>query len=219
MRVGTDAILLGAWFTPTATRLLDVGTGCGILALMMAQRFPVIRVDALDIQAEAVRLAQKNVRTSPWPTRMRVFEQDVRTHSPSFLYDALISNPPYFQEGLRSPDHGRRLARHAEALSHDEVLTQAGRLLTKNGALGVILPTDAGLALEAHGQKRGWYCQRRCRVLSRPGQPARRVMLHLCRQPAAPREETLCIHQSSQGSVLAYSEAFRQLTQDFYLSF
>src|SRR5664279_2325982 len=116
MRIGTDAILLGAWADPSkAERILDIGTGCGVIALMMAQKSNA-RVDAIDINPESVEQACSNFTNSPWRERLTAFHRSFREHAKTAdgAYDIIVTNPPWFTNSLRSNDERRNLARHHE---------------------------------------------------------------------------------------------------------
>jgi tRNA1Val (adenine37-N6)-methyltransferase len=142
--VGTDAMLLGAWADPgDASTILDIGTGCGILALMMAQKSKAV-IDAIDIDDDSVAQASSNFRSSPWSGRLHAscmslheFSAGARTK-----YDVVISNPPFFSGSLRSPDHRRNLAKHDAGLDLTGLLAGVSRLLADTGQCFLILPAD-----------------------------------------------------------------------------
>lgn len=140
MKVGTDAMLLGAWTQPRAGRILDLGTGTGILALMMAQRTPEAQIDALEIEAMAAKQAQENVASSPWKERIQVAHQAVQNWLPGYQYDLIICNPPYFSQALSTGQPARDLARQTHTLSHTQLLEEAQRLLKPRGHLSLVLP-------------------------------------------------------------------------------
>ncbi len=160
MKVGTDGVLLGAWagqtLSPTdkAFPVLDIGTGSGLVALMLAQRFPQARITALDIEPSAVEQAQYNFAHSPWPERLTAvqsslqsFRQTTDSTNPApdspALFRLIVSNPPYFQNSLKNPDKLRELARHTDSLSYSDLVSHTARLLAPGGVGAYILPAEA----------------------------------------------------------------------------
>lgn len=139
MKVGMDGVLLGAW-AQGGKRILDIGTGTGLIALMMAQRNLYSLVTAIDIDEGACRQAMKNVENSPFRNQIVVRHESVQEHHG--LYDAIVSNPPYFMDSLGAPDAQRHLARHTDTLSYAELMQAAYRLLTDDGEFSVIVPFD-----------------------------------------------------------------------------
>lgn len=148
MKVGTDGVLLGAWFDPglPAPHILDIGTGTGLIALMAAQRFPKATVDAIEIDPEAAAQATDNVQISPFSSRISVYNvalQNWGCTSPAdtvTLYDTIVSNPPYFDNSLRCPDTARSTARHTDTLSDQTLIHHSARLLKPGGTLNLVLP-------------------------------------------------------------------------------
>ena len=147
MKVGTDGVLLGAW-APFAVpkTILDVGTGSGLLALMVAQRYPTSAVTAIDIDGSAVAQATINVEASPFSNRISIeaasLQQFTLSASPS-SFDAIICNPPFFENSLLAPELSRRTARHATELTLDDLVSCAARLLRPEGQFAVVMPSDA----------------------------------------------------------------------------
>lgn len=146
MKVGTDGTLLGAW-ARGGRRILDVGTGTGLIALMMAQRFRQACVTGIDIDADAVAQAAENVAASPFAQRISIVRSDVKDMEG--LFDAIVSNPPYFVGSLHSPDRQRTMARHADTLPYRLLMQQAQRLLTDEGEMSVVVPTDQQQLMES----------------------------------------------------------------------
>lgn len=231
MKVGTDGTLLGAWarcpISPLGDKreVLDVGTGTGLIALMMAQRFPEARVMAIDIDAEAVQQAVENVAASPFADRIQVVQADVTTFdtpirdirdircSDYIQYDSIVCNPPYFVDSLTCPDRRRTLARHDRSLSYRQLMTAASRLLADDGELSVVIPFDCRIRLEQEAALAGLSKVRQCAVHTTPGKPPRRYLLAFRKHPA-PLEEETGILEDSPGH---RSSWYQQLTKDFYL--
>lgn len=145
LKVGTDAVLLGTEpITIRPKRVLDIGTGSGVVALMMAQRFPEADVTGIDILPEAVQEAGDNFAASPFADRLHAVHASLQAFaSEPQHFDLIVCNPPYFVDSLKNPDNARRIARHTDTLSFSELLVGVQQLLTPDGVFLVILPTDA----------------------------------------------------------------------------
>lgn len=204
MKVGTDGVLLGAWANG-GSRVLDVGTGTGIIALMMAQRFPEARVTAVDIDEGAFRQAMANVQASPFANRIRVLHEQVQDHVG--CYDAVVSNPPYFMDSLKAPDAQRSIARHADMLTYSELMQSARQLLSDEGELSVVVPFDYRQRMEDEAIFAGLFLSRSYAVRTTEGKPAKRYLLAFRKHPCACEKELLTIGD----------EHYRHLTADFYL--
>jgi tRNA1Val (adenine37-N6)-methyltransferase len=204
MKVGTDGVLLGAW-ARGGEQVLDVGTGTGLIALMMVQRYPEARVTALDIDEGAVRQATINVEQAKVKDRIRVVQQRVQEHEGQ--YDAIVSNPPFFIDSLNAPDVQRNTARHAETLTYAELMEAAWRLLKDDGELSVVVPFDYRQRMEDEATFRGFFPSRVCAVKTVERKPAKRYLLAFRKHPCQCVKETMTIGD----------EQYRQLTGDFYL--
>lgn len=204
MKVGTDGVLLGAW-ARGGEQVLDVGTGTGLIALMMMQRYPEARVTALDIDEGAVRQATINVEQAEAKDRIRVVQQRVQEHEGQ--YDAIVSNPPFFIESLNAPDVQRNTARHAETLTYAELMEAAWRLLKDDGELSVVVPFDYRQRMEDEATFRGFFPSRVCAVKTVERKPAKRYLLAFRKHFCQCVKETMTIGD----------EQYRQLTGDFYL--
>jgi tRNA1Val (adenine37-N6)-methyltransferase len=188
MKVGTDGSLLGAWTgIEKATRILDVGTGTGLIALMVAQRAPDATVDAIDRDQDAVRQALLNVSSSPFARRIRVhlasladYRQRCTSGKKAFRpYDLIISNPPYFTRSLKSPEAARNSARHDDSLPLTSLLSDTCSLLSPGGRLSVILPPDRFELLRLQFGDYGFHLIRFMQVYPRTGVPPKRVLFEL----------------------------------------
>lgn len=214
MKVGTDGVLLGAWANmPHASgRILDVGTGTGLVALMMAQRFPETSVVGVDIDEEAVSQARQNVAQSPFSDRIELLHADIREVSLS-PFDAIVVNPPYFVDALTSPDAQRTTARHTDTLSYRDLMAVASRLLTEQGLLSVVIPFDYLARLESEAILAGFHKSRQTAVKTTPKKPPRRYLVEWTRHPSCLQvtEEVL------ETAPLERSAWYRSLTQEFYL--
>lgn len=214
MKVGTDGVLLGAWAdVAQAKRILDVGTGTGVIALIMAQRsLPTAHIDAIDIAAEAFEQATDNVLQSPWPTKVSVHKIPLQDFE-GLPYDLIVSNPPFFNKSYKPPEVSRTQARHTDTLSHEALLHNARRLLTPNGKLNLILPETEGNQLLSHAREMGWYCSRLCTFRSRKEKPVERLLLELQLTASITIEEQLTLYERDE----IWSPEYQSLTRELYL--
>ena len=224
MKVGTDGVLLGAWtpvhlpFNHLPFTILDVGTGSGLIALMLAQRCPEAQIDAIDIDEAAVEQARENAQISNFKFQISNFVSRLQDWKPQTKYDLIVSNPPYFQNSLKNPDKGRELARHTDTLSYAELIHHSVRLLNENGQLALILPAEAETEIRALAQSAGLHLTRATRVYSKENKPAKRTLmafekLKIKNYELKIIEDTLVLEDEKGGRSAAYSE----LTKDFYL--
>lgn len=215
MKVGTDAVLLGAWATTgNASRILEVGTGCGVIALVLAQRSnPGARIDAIDIDKKSVEEALENARRSPWSTQVSVHGVSMQEWAPGYSYDLIVTNPPFFRRSLLPPDPIRSQARHSITLAPAELLHHAQRLLTPDGKLCVILPFAEGNDFIRQAGEHLLFLRRQTAFFSRPGKPQERWLLEFSPSRGAIQQEQLTLY-SDGGN---WSDAYRALTHDFYL--
>jgi len=228
MKVGTDGTLLGAW-ARGGEHILDIGTGTGLIALMMAQRFPLAHVIGIDIDADAATQARENVTASPFASRITIVEADIRTilpsthhlssitHHPSptthHPFDAIVCNPPFFVDALESPDTQRTLARHASSLLYADLMAAVTRLLADDGEFSLVIPFDCRARLEQEATLAGLFKSRECAVKTTPRKAPRRYLLafrkHQCELQRS--EEVLELSPGER------STWYQALTNDFYL--
>ena len=217
MKIGTDGVLLGAWAdVADAHSILDIGTGTGLVAIMCAQRNAVARVHGIDIVEDAVTEARGNMARTAWSERLSAKHADVRMYNPDMRYDHIVSNPPFFLTTLHSPDAVRAMARHADTLTYDDLVSAAERLLNPDGRLSVVLPTDCAQQFRRVAFERVWLT-RIMDVVTREGEAPKRTMMEfrLSDAPLMPHAACLTI-QAVDGS---YTEDYRRLTEQFYLNF
>lgn len=214
MKVGTDGLLLGAW-AQGGSRVLDIGTGTGLIALMMAQRFPDAHVDAIDIDADAAAQAEDNARRSPFADRVAVRCVSLQEFEIEREYDSIVCNPPFFTQSLQSPDNKRTLARHSVALPFDDLFRHARRLLSEDGVLSIVVPSDALSQIETAAAMNGMFLVRRCLVRTTRKKPVRRLLLSFSQKPSPFQNEEGII----QEAINEPSEWYRNLTCDFLLKY
>ncbi len=208
MKVGTDGVLLGAW-APSGSRILDVGTGSGLIARMLMQRCPEAEVEGIDIDEAAVAQAKENgVRA--FQARLQDWKSDIGN-----CYDLIVSNPPYFQNSLKNPDRGRELARHTDSLGYEELIAHSARLLKEEGQLALILPAEAEEEIRNLAARYSLFPTHITRVYSKETKPARRVILAFSRKNSIVGliEDSLVLEDEKGGRSAAYSK----LCEEFYL--
>lgn len=216
MKVGTDGVLLGAWVNLSdSCKILDVGTGTGLISLMMAQRCTAM-IDAIDIDEDACRQAADNVAASPFAKRIELFHRPICTFAAETeqRYDLIVSNPPYFVNSLKCPDKKRQTARHTDTLPLCDLLHDSRRLLTSNGRLALILPYEQRERLLELSQEASFHLMRETDVCPTPQSQPKRVLVELSAQPVEqPEVNQLTLEQERHH----YSEEFQAMVRDFYL--
>lgn len=215
MKVGTDGVLLGAWTSvDKSKRILDVGTGSGLVALMLAQRCGA-DITAVEIDEAAVEQAKMNVEQSPWKDRISVVNMDFKEFYPDECFDAIVSNPPYFVDSLLPTDKQRTSARHTTELDYSNLISHAAELLTPDGELTLIIPYAALKDVEETGWRCGLHPVRRLSVVTRYGaQPKRAIVsMSFCRDTAC-LDETLYMEDENR----EYSDEYVALIREFYLN-
>jgi tRNA1Val (adenine37-N6)-methyltransferase len=220
MKVGTDGVLLGAWVPVDGIRtILDVGTGTGLIALMLAQRQPEAEITAIDIDTVACGEATENFNASPWDHRLTVLHTSVQdfSNTSDYKFDLLVSNPPYFSQSLQAPCDRRSKARHDDSLSIPELLSGSKRLLNETGNLALILPVSQYEKLSLAAREHGLFERRRLLVYPNPGKPAKRTLSLWGLDLQEPNlEEHLTIECGGRHQ---YTADYLALTRDFYLNF
>ncbi|MCC6411515.1 MAG: methyltransferase [Saprospiraceae bacterium] len=217
--MGTDSVLLGAWSpVDKARRILDIGTGTGIVALMLAQRNTAAQIVAVELDEITANCARKNILRSPWPDRIRVVQSSIQQYAyaaPS-QHDLIVSNPPFFSETSLAHDVRRRQGRHQSFLRPGELIEAVLQLLTPDGKFCVVLPIREAALFQELAVFQRLYVTGERKVFSRPGKPMERILLQLERSPHHfERQLPLYIYQSEEMP----SEDFRTLTGAFYKSF
>ena len=215
MKVTTDACIQGAWtpLQPQVRRVLDVGSGTGLLALMLAQRSADVQVDAVELDPEAAAEADANVLASPWKERINVIAGDARQYVASEKYDLIISNPPFFRNSLPSITENKRMARHTGSLAYMDLLEVIAANLADDGYISILLPdTEYAIWIDLLHEN-GWSEFERLSVRHRPGAGVKRVVGLFRREAAGTSIETDLVISNEEG----YSSDFRKLLSPFYL--
>ncbi|EJF52025.1 putative O-methyltransferase [Saprospira grandis DSM 2844] len=220
MKVGTDGTLLGAWAHCSGQRILDIGSGTGVVALMLAQRFAQAQIDAIEINLQAAEEAQKNFAASPWSNRLSLYAQGLQSFSASEGYDLIVSNPPFYPEAQFSKalNKDRRQARSSLSLGFEELLEHSLALLAPAGQLAIILPTAQALYFHELAQEAGLFLHRRCDFISRLGKAPKRLLLQWGQAPIEkPQQQEIIMRQGPPD--YAYADSYRQLLTDFLIIF
>ena len=203
MKVGTDTVLLGAWVkVDQAQSVLDIGTGNGTIALMLAQRcLENSTIDAVEIETADVIQADENFQNSPWNGRIQLHHTSIQNFFPQKKYDLIVSNPPYFNNSQRPPDVKRHQARHTISLSYDDLIGAAIRLLKDDGKFNVVLPFTEGLHFLDLAKQYGLFCSRQYSFRTRSEKSIERWLLEFSKnQQAAERGEILLYNTGEEWS-------------------
>lgn len=219
MKAGTDAVLLGSWCTACShSRILDIGTGSGIIALMLAQRVQNSTITAIDNDVNAVKQAFININNSIFKESIEVQETDFRVFAKEAgneSFDSIVSNPPYFEEESFSPDKGRNTARHTSSLPFAELMHGSAALLKRRGTFSLIVPCTAARTVIVLAAAEGLYLSRRTDVSDGVKKMPVRSLLEFRKTNSPTAQSLLYIHNNGG----AYSDDFKELTKEFYLNF
>lgn len=196
MKVGTDGVLLGAW-ARGGRRMLDIGSGTGLIALMLAQRFDGARIDGVEVDGEAVAQSRENVAASPFADRIAIHETDFRHFQPQAPYDAIVSNPPFFLNGLKNPDEGRSTARHSDPLFFKSFFRFSKQWLADSGEVSLIIPSEHYEDIATEAYLLGFLLSRRVWVRSSPRKPVGRCLLAFAkRRMGMPEAQEVCLMET-----------------------
>ena len=216
MRIGTDAVLLGRWVTVHPDdRVLDVGTGCGIIAMMLAQR-GACHIDAVDLDADSADGAALNFRVSQWRDRLSAYHADIKSFGENATYDVIVSNPPYFVNSSKCDEDRRSMARHSGmTLSFADLLATANRLLREKGRLSVVLPQREESNFMREASRFGFCLQHKLDIIPVEGLPYNRVNLEFVRERFKMDcvKETFVIRHADG----AFTDEYNTFLKDFYL--
>ena len=217
MKVGTDGMLLGAWADvhPSQKTAVDIGTGSGLVALMLAQRHDSLRLNAVELDPGAAGQASENFAKSPWSERLNVHNSSIQEYvaATKERVDLVVSAPPYFVDDLKTPNHERNLARHTPSLPHETLMECAHQLMNDTGIFCFILPVDVGEAIARHALDRGLYLQRKTHVKTVPDKAPRRLLLQWGRVRTRFVEDTLVLEE---GHPRRFTADYIALTRDFH---
>lgn len=219
MKVGTDGVILGAWTSVDgAEKALDIGTGTGLLALMLAQRSDLLTIDAIELDPGAARQAEENVAGSVFSGRIAVRQADFRNYNPGrrIKYDLIICNPPYFS-GSKLPDSRERgIARHSGTLATSDIFKGSSRVLNEKGKLSIIVPAENAGIITEEAKIAGLYPVRQLFIHPSPEAGPKRICFEFTREVQEPFKETVTIEHGPRHD---WTDEYRHLTREFYLAF
>ncbi|MBK7433788.1 MAG: methyltransferase [Chitinophagaceae bacterium] len=214
MKVCTDACLFGASIPAGNYRhILDIGTGTGLLSLMLAQKIPEANIDAVEIDADAATQAKENFNASPWGESLQVCHTDILSYSADKPYNLIISNPPFFEGDLQSDDESRNKAKHHTSLNLRQLLEVADRHLEPDGIFAILLPYHRLVYFEDLAREYGFHVNRKILIRQTPKHDFFRAILFLSNE----KTDSVTTEMSIRGSNNEYSEEFVGLLRDYYL--
>ncbi len=221
MKVGTDGVLLGAWAPITkAKTVLDIGTGSGLIALMLAQRAPQVeRIDGIELDEDAALQARENAQQSQWSSLIHIYHHDIYQYAQQAptRYDLIVSNPPYFEPAVACRNQEREQARYTKTLPHEGLLDNAQQLITDEGLFCVVLPYLIGEQFIEISQRKGWNVVQRVNIKDSADKPYHRILLAFQRQyqgETKPCNIEELIIRNNDGH---YTTQFQSWVTDFYL--
>jgi tRNA1Val (adenine37-N6)-methyltransferase len=217
MKVGTDGVLLGAWAPiDNASRILDIGTGTGLIALMLAQRSNAW-IDAVEIDEMACEEAKFNFEQSAWSHRLHICQSDFLLFADVLCesYDLIVCNPPFFINSLKTKNVALTVARHNDRLSFNQLISGAQKLLSETGRLCVIIPFTSCVEFRETARLAGFCLRRQTNIIPKSGRVPKRVLLEFTIQPGYPAEDELTVLDENG----FYTEDYKTLTASFYPAF
>ncbi len=215
-KVGTDGVLLGAYtHVSEEDRILDIGTGTGLIALMLAQK-GASEITAIEPDIDSYEQANQNVKGSKWSNRIRLDNSDLKSFKSGDKFSLIVTNPPYFINSLKNPDMRKALARHSDSLSATDLLIGVSDLLTYDGRFQIILPYIEGNLFIADASVYGLYCNSILKIRPLPTSDIRRLILKFTRKRTSVKEKFLTIERGARHE---FTEDYVEMTKDFYLNF
>lgn len=218
LKVNTDAVLLGAYTDVyNHNKILDIGTGTGVIALMLAQRSNA-EIDAIDINEEAGKDAQINFRNSPWAASLKFHLVSIQEYSRKTKerYDLIVCNPPFFQNSVPSENQAKSIAKHNINLQIDELFEAAKKLLTPNGKLSVIFPSDISNQVKEVAGKLDFHINHSLLIKPTPQKPPKRIICEFGFTSEKKKQETIIIEDRGRHK---YSEKYKTLLKDYLIIF
>ncbi len=215
MKVGTDAVLLGSWVDPkNSNSILDIGTGTGLIALMLAQK-STAEIDAVDIDEGAYVQAKENFKTSPWQNRLNGSHQSFQEFAATSKkkYDLIVTNPPYFHHASKPPEEARLNARHNDQLSFEELISGVKKILAEDGRLCLILPCKEGFEFLDVAQREGLFCRSIMHVKTRSDKNEKRLMMEFRFQFGILEDYEIIIQEEDN----SYTPEYIEMTKEYFL--
>ena len=216
MKVNTDGVLLGAWAEVSdAKNILDIGTGTGVIALMLAQKNQQAMIDAIDIDENAYTQAKENFEQSKWSNRLNAFHTSLQKFSTKKKYDLIISNPPYFVDDYKTDNAQKNIAKHSIALNYEELLIGINRFIAATGKAFLVVPVFNFPSIETEARNKNLFVTKLTEVIAVKGKPAYLSLLQLERNEKSFSENTITIQTADS----SFTEEYKSLTKEFYLKF
>ena len=216
MKVNTDGVLLGAWCDSSdANMILDIGTGTGVIALMMAQKNRTAQIHAIDIDQHACQQAKENFERSAWNGRLTALCTSLQNYNSTTRYDIIISNPPYFIDDQKNDSHQKNVARHSVALSYSDLTSGISRLLDDNGKAFLVLPAFNFSLFQNIAAVHKLFITRHTEVIALDGKAPYLVLLQLQYAKRIFTKTQITIQDSTR----VFSVEYKAITKDFYLKF
>jgi len=217
MKVGTDSVILASWVQTANTKtVLDIGCGSGLLSIMLAQRISDANILGVEIDANSAKDCHVNIENAPWNERLKVLHIDIRDYNPKEKFDLIISNPPFFANSLLPPEDARARARHDSELRLDDLLNSVSRLLDREGVFAIVFPYLREEELLSEAKKHSLFPSRVLHTKNKPDAVLKRIFIEFRKQSDAQYEEEIMEIRNKQN---VYSDAYKELTKDFYLNF
>ncbi|PCJ25542.1 MAG: tRNA (adenine-N(6)-)-methyltransferase [Flavobacteriales bacterium] len=216
MKVGTDGVLLGAWSRVKEGNLLDIGTGTGLIAIMLAQRNQAAIIDGVEIEKSAYTQAVENVKNCNWSDQINAHHCSIQNYGPNKKYDVIISNPPFFIESTKAPNSERNTARHTDNLSFADLISAVIRLLKPDGIFSLILPIAESKQFIQLAEEQNLFLNKECIVKPNLTKPAKRVLMEFSFQKKELIKTKFTIENETRHH---YTKEYISLTKDFYLKF
>jgi len=217
-KVGTDGVLLGAWVNVEGASLaLDIGTGSGLIAMMLAQRNLDLNIEAVEFDEASFVQAQKNMQNCLWHKQLKIFHQRIQDFGKEKQeqFDLIVSNPPYFNNGTVAPKITKQNARHTATLSHEELLKAVVFLMHPKGKFSVVLPYEEGTIFQKLAKTYQLFCTNKVTVQSMPNKPIERLLMQFEKVESPTKTTNLIIQNTKQRH--DYTEEYVALTKDFYM--
>lgn len=216
MKVGTDGMLLGALVDANnPSRVLDIGTGTGIIALMCAQKFQYAFIDAIEIDLNATEQAIRNFKASPFNWRLQAYHVDLLMFNSQYQYDLIVSNPPFFVNALKNANPDASIARHTEYNFFIQFFQKTFLWLAPTGTLWLILPVELAIQLKKEAQSQGFFLKNEINIRHNQQKPIKRTILALCKYKTTADQQEIYIKNMDD----SYSTVYQNLMRDFLLIF
>lgn len=218
MKVGTDGVLLGSISqTKSDAHILDIGTGTGLIALMMAQKHTNAKIDALDIDNSACKQAKENFNNSPWASRLNIYNSDLNSFNSNKHYDCIVCNPPFYRDALSSPDAKRSKARQAEFLLPDDIFEYSTKHLNSEGTLWIIYPIKDLNLIKDIAKNQGFHLHEIWEIKPTIEKPAHRFIGKFEKKESLQiRTHIFAIEKEKRHD---YTDEYKEFGKEFYLKF